>query len=59
MEFVFEMPRANEGGLDMVRDWLTQHPYARLVIIDVFTKVRPATTRGDNAYAGDYADVSD
>lgn len=59
LEFIFEMPRANEGGLSAVRDWLERHPCARLVIIDVFTKVRPATARGDNAYAGDYADVTD
>jgi hypothetical protein len=59
LEFVFELPRTNDGGLELVRDWLKRHPYARMVVVDVLAKVRPGSGKGDNAYEGDYAAVGE
>jgi len=41
------------GGADDITGWLDQHPEARLVMIDVFAKVR-GQVAGSNAYADDY-----
>ncbi|WP_206685947.1 AAA family ATPase [Kribbella qitaiheensis] len=41
------------GGADMIRAWLDAHPGARMVVIDVFAKVR-GQAAGSNAYTDDY-----
>jgi hypothetical protein len=47
-------PRLDEGGAELLDEWLTEHPDARLVVIDTLAKIRrPA--RGQNVYAEDYA----
>jgi hypothetical protein len=52
---VTEWPRLHQGGVDRLEEWLTDHPLARLVIIDTLEKVRPhtaSTTR--SLYTADY-----
>jgi hypothetical protein len=50
-----ECPRANEGGVEAIRDWLDRHPTARLVIVDVLAMFR-ATAKGkeQTQYDADY-----
>ncbi len=49
-----EWPRLDEGGAELLDEWLTDHPGARLVVIDTLAKVRrPAG--GANVYAEDYS----
>ncbi|AEA23376.1 hypothetical protein Psed_1125 [Pseudonocardia dioxanivorans CB1190] len=43
------------GGDEQVDAWLTAHPGARLVVIDVFAKVRGNPPTGVAAYDADYA----
>ncbi|WP_103379749.1 AAA family ATPase [Pseudonocardia dioxanivorans] len=43
------------GGDEQVDAWLTAHPGARLVVIDVFAKVRGNPPAGVAAYDADYA----
>jgi hypothetical protein len=38
----------------MIRAWLEAHPNARLVVIDVYNKVRPEARQQDSVYASDY-----
>ena len=45
-------------GIDRIRKWLTATPDARLVIVDVFAKVRPHTGDKGNQYLADYAAVA-
>lgn len=55
LHLALEWPRANEGGIDAIRDWLKNHPDARLVIIDVLAMFRSlATGKEQNPYAADY-----
>jgi hypothetical protein len=46
------------GGDAYVADWLEAHPDARLVVIDVFAKVRGNPPPGVAAYDADYAAMS-
>jgi hypothetical protein len=46
-------PNLSAGGADMIRAWLDTHPDARMVVIDVFAKVR-GQAAGSNAYSDDY-----
>jgi hypothetical protein len=43
------------GGADHIAAWLEKHPDARLVVVDVFTKVRGKTSDRANRYDSDYA----
>jgi RecA-family ATPase len=54
MHLHMEWPRLDEGGADQLDEWLTDHPEARLVVIDTLAKIRKPA-RGANVYAEDYA----
>jgi hypothetical protein len=47
-----------DGGADRIREWLDKHPDARLVIVDVFTRVRGAVSDKANRYEADYIAMS-
>lgn len=57
LTIVTECPRLDRGGAEMIDGWLTAHPSARLVVVDVFAKIRPAAAPGSNAYDADYAAI--
>jgi hypothetical protein len=40
LQFLCEMPRLDEGGLDLIRDWVKEAKRPRLVIIDTLKRVR-------------------
>src|SRR5882724_515953 len=48
-----DLEELGQGGDREIRDWLDEHPGARLVIVDVLAKVR-GQNGGDNAYQADY-----
>jgi hypothetical protein len=50
-------PPLPTGGADYIAGWLDEHPGARLVVIDVFTKVRGLPPHGVSAYEADYAAI--
>lgn len=49
-----EWPRLDEGGIDRLIAWLDDHPTARLVLIDVYPRVRPYSRDRGNYYQADY-----
>lgn len=50
--------RIDAGGLDDLRDWLTTHPGARLVIVDTLARIRPNQKRKDTRlYDDDYNEL--
>ena len=53
-----EWPRLDDGGLDRLIAWLDAHPATRLVVIDVWTKVRPFSHDNNNRYQADYEAAS-
>ncbi len=42
-------------GADEIRRWLDQHPAARLVVVDVFAKLKAPSDARTGAYEADYA----
>ena len=52
--YAINWPRANEGGLELVLEWLNTHARARLVIIDVLGKFRPREANNRRLYDMDY-----
>lgn len=54
MHFATEWPRANDGGIDALREWIEEHPNARLVMIDVLAMFRAPKGRSESLYDGDY-----
>ena len=50
-------PISGAGG-KRINDWLEAHPGARLVVVDVFAKVRGAVTPQTSSYDADYAAIS-
>ncbi len=57
LTFSTKWPRANEGGLDRIREWAKAVDKPRLIIIDVLQAFRPPVSPRDNAYAADYSAV--
>lgn len=51
-------PTLPQGGDAVIASWLEQHPNARMVVLDVFAKMRGTTPSGMAAYDADYAAVS-
>ncbi|MGW7484419.1 AAA family ATPase [Nonomuraea muscovyensis] len=51
-------PTLPQGGEEAIARWLERHGNARLVVIDVFAKIRGTTPPGLSAYDADYAAMS-
>ncbi len=50
-----EWPRLDEGGSDKLDEWLDAHRSARLVIVDVWPRIRPrVANRSSDQYTLDY-----
>ena len=54
LDIVTSTPRQDEGGLDFIKIWLSQHPEAKLVIVDTLQKFRKQSKGKLNVYAEDY-----
>jgi AAA domain/MarR family len=50
-------PPLPEGGAAAIGAWLNRNPAARMVVIDVFAKVRGRAPAGMSAYEADYAAI--
>ena len=50
-------PPLPEGGAAAIAGWLTRNPAARMVVIDVFAKVRGRAAAAVSAYDADYAAI--
>ncbi len=57
-EFATEWPLSNAGGTERIGEWLTAHPDARLVVVDVLERFRPRRSAKGNMYAEDYAAIA-
>lgn len=53
-----ECPVMAAGGLDLIARWIGQQRNPRLVIVDVFEKIRGPAPIGESAYTGDYTAVN-
>jgi AAA domain len=49
-----EWERINEGGLERLTGWLDEHPDTRLVLVDVWSRIRPVGHENGNRYQADY-----
>jgi hypothetical protein len=54
LTFWTEMQRLEEGGLDQLRDWISSVEHPRLIVIDVFSKVRRTKGAQEGLYDSDY-----
>lgn len=57
LTFSVECEPMTSGGSDRIAAWLAAHPDARLVIVDVFAKVRGPVDGRTDTYTADYAAV--
>jgi hypothetical protein len=54
LTLVTSFPPLPEGGDERIGVWLEQHPDTRLVVIDVFARMRGVSPPGVSAYDADY-----
>lgn len=52
-------PRADQGGLDLLRNWINGASNPRLIVIDVFARFRKAVSPGKQNYDTDYISISE
>ncbi|MEV4871607.1 AAA family ATPase [Streptomyces syringium] len=57
LTLVTECPPFPQGGSDAIAGWLDRNSDARMVVIDVFAKMRGASPQGASAYDADYVAV--
>jgi hypothetical protein len=57
LSLVTTCPPLPQGGAHAIGQWLSEHRDARMVVIDVFAKVRGNSAPGASAYDADYAAV--
>jgi len=58
LDFRCQWHRLDKGGYAHIREWLTDHPGAKLVIIDTLAKVRAGRKGNGNVYDEDYEALS-
>ena len=51
------VPALPQGGTEAIAQWLDRNPDARMVVIDVFAKMRGQAPQGVSAYDADYVSV--
>lgn len=49
-----ECPRLDEGGTELIREWIERVSKPRLIVVDVFNMVRPRSSSTDTLYESDY-----
>ncbi|RXS83779.1 AAA family ATPase [Streptomyces sp. TM32] len=57
LTLVTECPPFPQGGSEAIAGWLDRNPDARMVVIDVFAKMRGQAPQGVSAYDADYVSV--
>ncbi|MFB8136374.1 AAA family ATPase [Streptomyces mirabilis] len=57
LTLVTECPPFPQGGTEAIAQWLDRNPDARMVVIDVFAKMRGHAPQGVSAYDADYVSV--
>ncbi|MEU7254370.1 AAA family ATPase [Streptomyces rimosus] len=57
LTLVTECPPFPQGGSEAIAGWLDRNPDARMVVIDVFAKMRGPAPQGVSAYDADYVAV--
>lgn len=59
LHIFFEWKPFDKGGLQMLEMELDKYPAIGVVFVDVFTKVKPTSQKGANAYDQEYAMLAD
>jgi hypothetical protein len=54
LHFETEWPRLGSGGAKRIEEWVGGHPGVRLVIVDVFTRIRAPELKRSDLYRADY-----
>jgi hypothetical protein len=54
LQLVTEWPRVEEGGVEKIDEWLDEHPTPRLVLVDVWPRIRPRVTKKTDYFTADY-----
>jgi len=57
LTLVTTCPPFGQGGDELITDWLNRQPTARIVVIDVFAKMRGPAPPGISTYEADYAAI--
>lgn len=53
-----QLPKLNEGGLQVIENWLEANPEAKLVVIDIWKRVRQSRQKNASIYDEDYEHLS-
>ncbi|MCJ2043067.1 AAA family ATPase [Methylobacterium sp. J-078] len=57
MHYATEWPRAGDGGIEAIRDWIIAKENPRLVIVDVLAMFKPVRGSSESLYEADYAAI--
>jgi DNA-binding MarR family transcriptional regulator len=58
LHFFPTWPLLHDGGADLLDCWLSEHPACRIVVVDVYARVKGVTDHREDRYQADYRQVS-
>lgn len=58
LNLTYEWPKLDAGGMEALVEFLESHKQTRLIVIDIWKKVRPKRVRGAQLYDEDYEHMS-
>jgi hypothetical protein len=53
LDFLFDLPRIGDGGLEALAAWFDENPDTRLAIIDVYNRIKSPRSKGAEQYQHD------
>lgn len=59
LTIALQWQRLDQGGTEMIGDWIDEVDNPRLIVFDTLAKVRPIKRARGNAYEDDYSDIGD
>jgi len=59
LQFFTTWERLDRGGAAEMETWLERHPDTRLVVVDVYTSIRPPAKSSSDSYVSDYQGASE
>lgn len=57
MHLALEWPAIDQGGEELIGEWMEEYPNTKLIVFDTFEVVRPTEKKEGNPYRRDYSDV--
>lgn len=57
LDLIIDCPTLGNGLIELLQDYIKEHPDTKLIIIDTFAKIRDGSKNNEGAYTSDYREA--